>query len=251
MPMHDWTTVKAGIYHDFHATWLLAIKRALNNGLLPSRYYALCEQVTTAGGPDILTIEMPVKGPKPPPLKAGNGVHALAAERPAVGLLDRTRVVHAPRPRRRLAVRHVSTHNVVAVIELVSPANKGKRAELARFVEKSVAVLKSNVHLLVIDPFPPTRRDPAGLHGAIWAALGKPRNGRVPYTQPADRPLTAAAYSADTEVVAAVQAFSVGEAVPAMPLFLEPELYVTLPLEETYAAAWPDVPKVWRDVLEG
>jgi len=29
------------------------------------------------------------------------------------------------------------------------------------------------------------------------------------------------------------------------------ESFVTLPLEATYAAAWPDVPKVWRDVREG
>lgn len=34
-----------------------------------------------------------------------------------------------------------------------------------------------------------------------------------------------------------------------MPLFLEPELSVTVPLEATYEAVWSDVPKVWRDTL--
>jgi hypothetical protein len=39
--------------------------------------------------------------------------------------------------------------------------------------------------------------------------------------------------------------------VPAMPLFLTAdEEYVTLPLEDTYQSAWPDVPKVLREVLE-
>lgn len=249
MPMHDWTKVEAGIYHMFHGTWLVTIARALNNGVLPPTYYAMSEQVTATIAPDVVTLRLP--SADPPPLAPGNGVHALPADRPAVGLLDRTRLVVPARPRRRLAVRHVSTHDVVAVIELVSPANKQKRKDFTQFVEKAAAVLTVGVHLLVIDPFPPTRRDPGGVHGAIWAAIGKPRTGRVPYTPPADRPLTAVSYSAGSEVVAAVQTFAVGEPVPDVPLFLEPELYVTVPLEATYAAAWPDVPKVWRDVLEG
>ncbi len=32
MPMHDWTRVDAGIYHDFHHEWISEIKRALNRG---------------------------------------------------------------------------------------------------------------------------------------------------------------------------------------------------------------------------
>lgn len=250
MPMHDWKRVKAGIYHMFHGAWLYAIARALNNGVLPPQYYALAEQVTAGVAPDVVTFETPIKkSERPPKLTPGNGVHALPDEQPAVGLVDRKRLVFPTRPRRRLAVRHVSTHNVVAVIEVVSPANKQKK-NLGQFVQKAVAVLTVGVHLLVIDPFPPSRRDPAGVHGAIWAALGKPRKGQTPYTQPADRPLTAASYSADSEVVAAVQAFAAGDPVPGMPLFLEPELYVTVPLEDTYQAAWQEMPKVWRDVLE-
>ena len=54
-------------------------------------------------------------------------------------------------------------------------------------------------------------------------------------------------------MIAALQPFAVGEPVPAMPLYLgwEGEEYVTVPLEATYAAAWPEVPKIWRAVLEG
>src|SRR5690606_1979521 len=40
MPMHDWTRVAAGIYHDFHHEWISAIKQALN-AVLPGTYYAL------------------------------------------------------------------------------------------------------------------------------------------------------------------------------------------------------------------
>ena len=54
MPMHDWTRVEAGIYHDFHHEWISEIKRALNRGLLPEDYYALAEQQAAGFGPDVL-----------------------------------------------------------------------------------------------------------------------------------------------------------------------------------------------------
>ena len=30
MPIHDWTRVPAGIFHDFHHGWIEEAKRALN-----------------------------------------------------------------------------------------------------------------------------------------------------------------------------------------------------------------------------
>jgi hypothetical protein len=63
MPVHDWTRVTAGIFHDFHHEWISAIKRALNSGLLPPGYYALAEQIAGGMGPDVLTLELPNKGP--------------------------------------------------------------------------------------------------------------------------------------------------------------------------------------------
>lgn len=249
MPMHDWTRVEPGIYHDFHNLWLLSIRRALNNGILPPTYYAMGEQVTVSAEADILTLQGPPQnGPR---LTPGRGVQMLSASRPAVGVLERDELAPRKRPRERIAVRHVSTHRVVAVLELMSPGNKSGRRPFAAFVGKAVAVLEARVNLFVIDPFPPTARDPNGVHAAIWGRLVKRRKNRKPYVAPADRQLTTASYCVSSdEVTAAVQPFAVGETVPAMPLFLEQELYVTVPLEATYQTAWPDVPKVWRDVLE-
>jgi hypothetical protein len=62
MRIHDWTRVHAGIFHDFHATWIPDIKRALNRGLLPPDYYALAEQIAGNLGPDVLTLQRPVTG---------------------------------------------------------------------------------------------------------------------------------------------------------------------------------------------
>ncbi len=42
---------------------------------------------------------------------------------------------------------------------------------------------------------------------------------------------------------------AVGDALPDMPLFLTPEVYVPLPLEATYQSAWEAVPAVWQEVL--
>ena len=36
MPLHDWSRVPAGLFHDFHQTWSIQIKLALNAGILPS-----------------------------------------------------------------------------------------------------------------------------------------------------------------------------------------------------------------------
>ena len=57
MPIHDWTRVPAGIFHDFHHGWITAIRNALNAGLLPPDYYALAEQFAAGFGPDVLTLQ--------------------------------------------------------------------------------------------------------------------------------------------------------------------------------------------------
>jgi hypothetical protein len=45
MPIHDWTRVDEGIFHDFHHEWILTTRCALNDGRLPPEYYALAEQL--------------------------------------------------------------------------------------------------------------------------------------------------------------------------------------------------------------
>ena len=250
MPMHDWTKVEPGIYHHFHNMWLQAISRALNGGLLPGTYYAMMEQVTLSSEADLLTLQGPPQNGTR--LKLGRGVHSMSATRPAVGLLEKEEIAPRKRPRERLSVRHVSNHKVVAVIELMSPGNKAGLRTFNAFVGKAVAVLNADVNLFVVDPFAPSQRDPNGIHAAIWTQIVKRKKNRKPYLLPRDRPLVAASYCVnDDEVTAAVETFAVGQPVPAMPLFLAEDEYITVPLEETYLAAWPDVPKFWRDALEG
>ena len=42
-----------------------------------------------------------------------------------------------------------------------------------------------------------------------------------------------------------------GSPLTDMPLFLNPDRYINVPLESTYQAAYQGMPAFWRDVLEG
>src|SRR5262249_30031668 len=100
-------------------------------------------------------------------------------------------------------------------------------------------------HLLLLDLHPPGRRDSQGIHGALWTEICDDS-----YRAPLDKPLTLAAYSADLIKTAYVEPVAVGDTLPDMPLFLDPESYIPVPLEATYQAAWRGVPQRWRRVLE-
>ena len=187
MPMHDWTRVTPNQYHTFHFAWLASLLRALNTGLLPPEYEAMADYSIPPYVPDVVTLAA-----KPRPRQAapaGGG----AAVAPPVATLTADEVVKKRRPagRRRVAVRQADGGRMVAVIEVVSPGNKAKRAEFDDLVGKSVQLLLHGVHVLLIDPLPPSARDPHGLHAAVWKELTGKRS-----EPPAGKPLTLASYAA-------------------------------------------------------
>src|SRR5947208_10777865 len=57
MPVHDWTRVDANLFHDFHQTWTIAIRNALNGGLLPKGFSALVEQHAAGLVPDVIALQ--------------------------------------------------------------------------------------------------------------------------------------------------------------------------------------------------
>src|SRR5262249_14116355 len=126
------------------------------------------------------------------------------------------------------------------------PGNKASRNAFRTFIEKACAALNHGVHLLLVDLLPPTPRDPQGIHGALMEELENAN-----YTAPADKPLTLAAYTAGVLPRGYVEPAGVGDALPDMPLFLDQDYYVRVPLEATYQAAWLGMPRHDRRVLEG
>lgn len=127
MPIHDWSRIDAGLFHDFYQTWTIELRNALNGGVLPAGYFALAEQI----------------------------------------------------------------------------------------------------------------------HKAIWGEIHE-----EPFQLPADKPLTVAAYCAGLPHTAYVEPVAVGDPLPSLPIFLDPDTYVPAPLEETYQAAWSKSPSVVKELVE-
>ena len=247
MPVHDWTRVDAGIFHDFHLTWMGVLRTALNEGPLPDGYYALAEQHAGRAIPDILTLHASPEPVEPPWLPPDTGGIALAEAPPRVQRKQSIEPVYLSR-RRSLAIRHVSGHRLVALIEIVSPANKDRRKHVEEFVEKVVSALDLGVHVLLIDLFPPKGNDPEGLPGMVRQCFDESED---PYDLPADRPLTLASYVAGPRVDIYLEHLAVGNPLPQMPLFLRPDRYVNVLLEPTYQTSYKGMSSFWRDVLEG
>lgn len=239
MPMHDWTKVDAGIYHAFHGSWISKLADALNAAVLPKDHYALAEQRAGHFGPDVLTLHSD-------PINTGRSSSGATVllPRPTTRFVAESPTDFYLRKQNRIAVRHVSDDEVVAVIEIVSPGNKSGKKAFEDFLEKSHALLERRIHLLIVDPFPPTARDPHGIHAAIWEGLQE-----EPFVPPADKPLTLVSYECALSTLAYIEPVAVGDRLPEMPLFLQAEGCVMTPLETTYQAAFDAFPLRWREVL--
>jgi hypothetical protein len=247
MPIHDWARVTAGTWHAFHLSWIAELQLALNGGVLPADYYAQAEQIAGPLGPDVLTLQAP-DSPADSGLEFstsnGGGV-AVRLAPPRMRVTEEAEMDDYVLKRRTLIVRHASGDRIVALLEIVSPGNKAARHALRSFVDKAVATLYWGYHLLIVDLFPPGPREPNGIHGAIWSEFSDSS-----FVQPANEPLTLASYSAGPRKRAWVEPTAVGRALIDVPLFLEPEIYVNVPLEATYQAAYRGVPRRWQRVLE-
>jgi Protein of unknown function (DUF4058) len=241
MPIHDWTRVPAGIFHDFHHAWIEEIKRYLNRGKLPPGYYALAEQLASGLGPDVLALHQPVKDlGEPEQLRGGVNI----AERiPKVRFHAGNEAESYAAKAKVVVVRHASDHRVIAMIEVVSSGNKSSRSRINSFVRKAEEALAAGIHLMLADLFPPGPRDPEGIHPLIWD--GRPDQ----FAYAAENPLTFAAYIGDPAPQAFVEPAAVGDFLPEMPLFLTTEIYVLVSLETTYQAAWQEFPAVWRKAM--
>ena len=245
MPIHDWSRVDAGVFHDFHHAWIEEIKRVLNAGLLPDDYYAMAEQHAAGFGPDVLTLQGGANGsPGGTPSTPSPSGGGLLLAPPKVRVIAETDMAFYRRKQNTVTVRHVSGDRVVVMVEVVSPGNKASRNPFRSFVEKAAQLMDNGIHLLILDLHPPGPRDPQGIHGAIWEEF----TGKE-YVAPADKPLTLAAYESGLTVRAYVEPVAVGDVLREMPLFLQPGGCVLVPLEATYQAAWNAVPRRWQRVL--
>jgi hypothetical protein len=248
MPIHNWSRVSDGMFHWFHQLWIVAIAQWLNQGQLPDGFYAIGETYSNNVEPDVLAVE-----DRPPEIGRANG-HAghgfgvaLLESPPATRFSWEAETESYLAKKDLIAVRSIDGI-LVAVVEIVSAGNKSSQARFRKFLTKTTDFLDQGIHVLVIDLFPPTLRDPQGIHQAIWS---EKYDGEFEFH--ADKPLTLASYRATTEGSVArsfVEPVAVGDVLPAMPLFLWSDRYLNVDLEQTYQSAWAVYPAPLKPKIE-
>jgi len=167
----------------------------------------------------------------------------ISAPAPSARLIQKFERINYAKRKDRVIIRH-GRGRVVAIIELVSPGNKDSKNAIRSFVEKACEILNQGIHLVVVDLFPPTPRDPQGIHKAIWDEFGD-----MPFEFLADKPLTVASYIGGDLPTAYVESVGIGDPLPSIPLFLTEYDYVPCPLEASYLEAWAVFPAMLKEIM--
>ncbi len=240
MPIHEWTRACHAAYHSFQLDWSCRLCDRLNNGVLPRSIYAMTE-----------TLEL-----RPPaefcPLPESSGRVVLSTweenlpnttEQP-----PRTRFLFradGPQYACKVVTIRDELHKPIAAVLWVTRQDKETPYRRDALIQHAVGALTRGINLLVVDLFPPSIRDPQGIHKPIWD-----RFKEEPFELPLDKPLTVVAYAAGPEKVAYVENMAVGDQLPDLPIFLTPDHYVPCPLEATYQTTWGVFPQALKGPLE-
>lgn len=146
MPIHDWSRISSGIFHDFHQTWSIHIKAALNSGLLPKGLSALVEQRAGVFEGDVLTVESFQSLRNRDASAAGS---LILQDQPKTTIIRKSGSEFYAQLANQIIIRH-RLGRIVAVIEIVSPGNKHSRRAMKEFLEMTLAFLNAGVHLLLL-----------------------------------------------------------------------------------------------------
>ncbi len=215
-------------WESLHSAWANAICRSLNEDLLPDRYFAEVQvhlgrvaEVDVAGFEDRAEPESEAH--------VGVGVATWAPPRPTVSA---PLGVSSPDLFEVQVWSDRAGPRLVAAVELVSPANKDRPAQRRAFAVKCGSLLFGGVGLIVADV---VTEGPESLHDAILDTLGLPPG-------PPASALFAGAYRTESvedsvRLDAWVEPLALGAALPALPLWIAPDLCLPIDLEQTYSAA--------------
>lgn len=149
------------------------------------------------------------------------------------------------RRQQRVSVFAIPGDRLVTTIELPEAGLKKHPTWLRKFVRQRQTALTDGVHSIVLDIAPNTPAAPQGIHPVLWEPYATADLPAFP-----GRPLTLTSYAAGSEPAAYLEPLGVGSSLPDMPLFIAPDVYVMLPLEATYHAAWLGLPDHLRPTLD-
>jgi hypothetical protein len=257
MPIHDWSRLDPGVFHDFHLIWVAEIRNLLNAEILPRPFYAHAEPVVGETEPDLITLQAHlarsdaaegVPDPSGRRLLRDDEAGGAVALAPCPVLVQEITPELYVRRARQIVIKDAwQGDSVVAVIEIVSRGNKTSHARVEQFVQKSEAFLERRIHVVIVDLHRPTPLVPLGFHSRIWEDFGH----QAPRT-PHDRPYSTVSYQVfeDGKLRAHFVPLQLNDPLPAMPVFVRPHEYVPVPLESTYNKCFQNVTWKFREVLE-
>lgn len=222
-PLHSW--------ESFHAMWAGVLLEALNHVLPPHRYLAEMQvRIGTQIEADIAEFE----------LASGDGVNGdgaggLAVQTYAPPVAAATIPVVFPDDIEVQVFDLRDGKQLVAVIELISPANKDRPETRRAFAAKCAAYLHRGIGLINVDTVTSRR---ANLHGELMELLGQKQAAVLP----PETFVYAVAYHPArrhdaNELDLWPVPLAVGGKLPVLPLGLRGAFFVPVDLEATYSEA--------------
>jgi hypothetical protein len=203
--------------------------RLLNQGVLPSGYYAV--PFIDHDGP----VEIDVAA-----LKEKDATDARATstqwspESPALAVAIDPPIFDSVRVD---VMTDDGDPRLAAAIELVSPRNKDRATARQAFAAKCASVVQHGSGLVVVDAVTTRRSD---LHAPIMIALGA-ANAEYGPSDPSAISYRATMSNGEAEVQVWMSPLVVGKPLPTVPLWIASDLAVPLDLEASHAAACEDV----------
>jgi hypothetical protein len=221
-------------WRSFHGGWAAAMARLLNQGVLPTGYYAV--PLLDRDGP--IEIDVAALQERDEPGSTTGAPTPLPWAPPAPGLAV---AIELP-PADEVEV-HVFADDgdprLAAAVELVSPRNKDRPRARESFAVKCVGYLQQGSSVVMVDTVTTRRAD---LHGAILSLLGVEAGAA-----PAQAGLWAVSYRAvgreeeTQQLLAWPEPLTLGRPLPTLPLWIAADFSVPLDLEASYQAACVDL----------
>jgi hypothetical protein len=136
----------AAVWPGVHDSLIIYARDVLQPLLLPRYYVEIRERIYLEDPRDVIYPDASVHRLHPSPVSAGSGTATLVADEPTVFRIER-------RQRETfLEIRAAGSHEVVTVIEFISPTNKwGTGNGREEYRKKQDEVLASNANLVEID----------------------------------------------------------------------------------------------------
>lgn len=218
-------------WRSFHGAWAAAMARLLNQGILPSGYYAV--PLVDRDGP----VEIDVAALREPMVPESGAVAPQTWAPPAPGLAVAVELPAADGVEVQVFADD-GDPRLTAAVELVSPRNKDRAQARQVFAVKCVGYLQQGSSVVVVDTVTTRRAD---LNAAILSLLGVTSDTALPSS------LSAVSYRASGRNEETQQlelwpaALALGQSLPTLPLWIAADFSVPLDLEASYQATCADL----------